>query len=327
MIQPHSSWSLLDPSKLSDMQRCPRYFFYRHILGWEYDRPNLDLVFGEAWHLAKESILLYGLSDDSLTLANGLFTQKYRESFPEANDLDNYPKNPGGAAESLQTYRSTYRDCMNFHLVDLNGAPATERYGTVPIGEGRVLHFRIDAIGEVENSAIAFLDHKTTGRDSAAYQAAYTLTMQMLTYLHAINCLFEGRVYGGIVDLSIFRKPDKKGNSNMSHMRIPIRKTIEAMSEWLYIANSWYDQVESNIEDMLKCKPEDRIMSAWARNERGCTAYNRRCRYYDFCISWSNPLAKCSSPPEGFIEEHWDPGKKEEEAKKINKFTEVQYDM
>lgn len=317
MIQPHPSWSLLDPSKLGDMQRCPRYYFYRHILGWEYDRPNLDLVFGEAWHLAKESILLFGLSDDSLKLALGLFTQRYRESFPEVNDIDNYPKNLGGAAEALERYREVYKDCMNFHLIELNGTPATERYGIVPIGENRVLHFRIDAIGEVENGAIAFMDHKTTGMDSPTYQAVYHLSMQMLTYLHVINCLFEGRVYGGIVDLSIFKKTDKV------HIRIPIRKTLEAMSEWLYVANSWYDQVEMNLEVMLRCKPEDRIMSAWARNERGCTAYNRKCRYYDFCLVWQNPLARCERPPEGFIEEHWDPGKKEEEAKKVNKFTEV----
>lgn len=312
MIQPHPSWYVLDPSKIGDMQRCPRYYFYRHMIGWEYDKgPNLDLVFGESWHLAKEFILVHGLSNDSIAAAISVLTDRYRLSFPIDMDIANYPKTPGGALESLIIYQQTYEKNMGFHVIELNGIQATEIYGTVPIAEDRRMHFRIDAIGEVENGSIAYMDHKTSGMDSPAYQAQWHLSMQMLCYLHVINCLFEGRVYGGIVDLSIFRKKDKM------HIRIPIRKTVEAMSEWLYLANYWYDQVEIEIDNLMKCKEDSRVMTSFPRNEKGCTAYNRRCRYYDFCLAWQNPLSRINTPPDGFVEEHWDPGKKEKEAKQF----------
>ena len=41
----HPAWSIIDSSKMDDYDRCPRYFFYRHVLGWQLDIPAHDLVF------------------------------------------------------------------------------------------------------------------------------------------------------------------------------------------------------------------------------------------------------------------------------------------
>ena len=56
-------WAIKDSSKLDDYERCPRAYFYRHILGWNIDFPAHDLIFGECWHRAREHQLIHGYDD------------------------------------------------------------------------------------------------------------------------------------------------------------------------------------------------------------------------------------------------------------------------
>jgi len=103
-------WLRLDSSKIGDYMRCPRRYFYRHIVGWQYDSPNINLVFGEAWHRAKEHIFVHGTSREAIEGAMIKFLDYYRQHYDEITDLDNAPKDPGNALNALVGYGQEYGD-------------------------------------------------------------------------------------------------------------------------------------------------------------------------------------------------------------------------
>jgi len=214
----------------------------------------------------------------------------------------------------LVEYRQQYGSNSEYKVVEVAGKPATEIYGTVPISEDRVYHFRIDAILQnVRNGKFLYNDHKTSGSDRPIYQKTYHLSMQMLAYYHVINCMYpEEKVEGGMVDLSIFRK---KGNL---HIPVPIRKTLAMMDEWLHNVNNFIDRIEDDIMILTDEDDEDfPYMKSFKKNDQGCCAYNMICKYYDFCTAWSNPLRRADKPPDGFVVDVWDPGDREKELMEV----------
>ena len=316
MIPYREKMTEFDSSKIGDYARCPRYFFYRHILGWGSEGVNKDLIYGEAHHRARESMLHTGFVDGWKEQAMQKFNEYWREYYGDITDLDMYPKSPIGELESLILYEKTYKDHMNFKLMHLNGVPSTEIYGTVPITADRKLHFRIDAIGTNDNNSVVCMDHKSSCSNNPVYQSAWSLSNQMMTYYHALNCLVDpGTVYGVIVDLTIFRK------SGHDLIRIPIRKTLAMMDEWLHNVVKWTEEMERDIENTFAPSAvEQDVMPTFKRNDHGCTAYYRKCAYFDLCNAWPNPLQRCEDVPNGFKVDYWDPG---DRGKESNNFVEV----
>lgn len=46
-----SNLRLYDNTRLSDYKRCPRFFFFRHVMHWvSTGERRLPLIFGGAWH-------------------------------------------------------------------------------------------------------------------------------------------------------------------------------------------------------------------------------------------------------------------------------------
>ena len=79
MIPSQPSWEIIDSSKLDDYLRCPRLYFYSHILGWRMDAPAHDLYFGECWHMAREYQLIHGY--DKIEEAYDVFLTHYRKEY------------------------------------------------------------------------------------------------------------------------------------------------------------------------------------------------------------------------------------------------------
>ena len=316
MIEYNEKMLSLDSSKISDYMRCPRYFFYRHILGWKKAGVSHDLIFGESWHRAKEFLLINGFVDGWIDGAMDAFNAYYRQHYLDITDLDRYPKSPAGARESLELYEKQYKDTMNFELSKIKGRPATEVYGTVPIDDdGNRLHFRMDAIGMNQYEKIAYMDHKSTKSDNPIYQQVWSISTQMMTYYHALVCIAGanhiGDVYGGIVDLSIFRK----GSKGHEHKRIPIRKTMGMLNEWLVNVSEWVRAINFDVKtmfDLMSVFRQKESMPVFRRCDHGCTAYYTMCPFFDLCTMWENPLQRCDEVPLGYEQEYWDPSVREE---------------
>ncbi|OQB07992.1 MAG: PD-(D/E)XK nuclease superfamily protein [Parcubacteria group bacterium ADurb.Bin216] len=323
-ITPHPSWEIKDSSKLDDYIRCPRYYFYHHLLGWSADGPEHDLIFGEAFHHAREHQLLFGYDD--VQGAYEAFIKVYRKEFPPETDNLYIPKVPAAILHALMQFAELFkRDLIDNEVVELDGEKMTEVAGTVPVDEKRVLHYRMDSImRRREDGMIYSWDHKTTSGKwihDARWDRDLFLSIQNGTYTHCLYCLFPiEQVLGVEFDKTGFEYL-KKGSANrpagyhVTTRRVPAYKTPEQMNTWLWLVNTILDEIERDMECLSHCTESDEVLMAFRQNPKACSDY-RGCEFHDYCLAWQNPLRCCYEPPLGFITRFWNPMEREATVKK-----------
>lgn len=312
-LRPQSTWDVLDATKINAFQRCPRYFFYEYLLGWRSNEPNLNLIFGSAWHEALEIFYRAGNFDkDTIDLAYDTLMLTYRKTYDAEDDERNAPKNPGMAYKALNIYAKHFRgeDAVALFV---------EVPGTVPILPDRLIHFKIDTIMQGPDG-IFNREHKTAGVDSNAYRAQWHTAIQPKIYNHALVCHYGlDKVFGTKVSVTFFRK-----TKPIEIIEIPCRETPDMMEDWLWGMQHKVREVEANHQALSQCSPDDLIMEAFPKRETSCTMFNRPCAYLPFCTAWANPLQRCEHPPPGMVEEHWDPRAREEGVDTVFKDGKIQ---
>lgn len=307
-LSEHPSWWVLDPSKLSTFTECPRRYFYRYVLGWDYEKPSIHLEFGSAWHLAMEHLhrelpKRERAASEIILEAHQKLTDYYRSYFGPELDESNAPKNPQRALTALIEWVTTYNGEV-FEPV------YTEIAGSVPISHERVLHFRMDAILIVDGLYRA-RDFKTAGTLSRSWIDQWKISDQMFTYYHALRCLYpSAQVWGIEVDGAIFNK------TKMQYHRVPVRPSPEMMNQWLWNVNFHVEQIYEQHWRLAEAREGDACLEAFPQHRKSCTGYFG-CPYLDFCLSWANPLQRCGEVPFGFVVKWWDPRAERETAKVI----------
>lgn len=310
MLTPDPTWKIIDSSKVKDVLRCPRYFFYSHILGWKSDIPSNHLVFGESWHLPMEHLLLNDYSGKSVMEGYNLFEQCYRRTFgPETDELFG-GKTPFNAFNALAVYTKHHEikhDHENYEVLH------TEIGGKVSISETRSLYYKMDSIiRNKKTGEYGSLEHKT-GSGVWLWADQWPLSFQVGTYTHVLNCLFKSELVEGVtINGTIFLKRKKEP---YEFLRIPIPRTTNQMSVWFETANYYVSFIENHIDILMNQSEEDSILLAFPLNPESCLKWGRVCEYQDFCLAWKNPLQRCFEPPPGFVVEFWDPTKKEVKTK------------
>jgi hypothetical protein len=323
-ITEHPAWSIKDSSKLDDFLRCRRYYFYRHILGWEVDMPAHDLLFGESWHRGREHQLLHGYDD--FQGAYNSFISHYRTAFTEETDELYKPKNPSGALAAYMKFADERRaDLIENEVVELDGMKMTEISGTVPVDEKRVLHYRMDSImRRKEDGKIFSWDHKSTQEKyiiGRQWADSFFLGVQNGTYTHCLYCMFPIEQVLGVEFCGTGFTYLSRGSANRSAgyhstlRRVSAFKTPDQMNVWLWNTLDTMDEVEHETERLFKCQDGDAVLMAFPMNPKSCTDY-RGCPYHDFCSAWSNPLQHCSEPPLGFKASFWNPADMDTRVKK-----------
>lgn len=298
------TWFVLDSTKMQDYMSCPRSFFFKYVLGWRPASPNKHLHFGTAWHLAMETLLLEGYSAQAVLNAYKKFEKKYREKFPEVTDAENYPKVPGVVLQVLPRYTMQYQK-------DLEDTPLyTEIAGSVVIGYNRLIYFKMDSILARPSKMVFSREHKTGSRNSRQWQDKFKIGMQTGTYNHVLCCLMSPEQVEGIeINGAIFTK------KNLAEfIRVPVRRTLPMMNAWLSNTNAWCDDIERDFQKLSKEDPNSPCMGCFKQNTESCTDYYG-CEFFDFCLSWPNPLQHLGSVPLGMMVEHWDPRTQIAEAK------------
>lgn len=320
ILTPHPTWTIYDSSKVSDYADCPRKYFYSYVLGWKLDSPAHDLFFGECWHIAREYQLIHGY--DKVLEAYEAFEAKYRTKFDPSTDELYTPKTPTAVMVGLEKFhRERPNDLTDNELVYLDNKPCTEISGTVPIGEKRKMHYRLDSIMFNHDREKYFSwDHKTTKEKNFSYESwsnQFFLGIQNGTYTHCLYCLFPIDQVDGVEFCGTGFNYLKRGSTlrdagaNVSFKRVPAFKTPEQMNTWLWTVNDYIDEIERDMDRLNHATENDNVLQAFRMQPGTCTKYFG-CAYHDFCQSWQNPLRNCQEPPLGFYLEFWDPSDPEQ---------------
>ena len=306
VIQPHHTWDILDSSKLTTYMECPRKFFYRYLLGWRPDWPNNHLVFGSAWHLAMEHLLINGYTQSSVAEAQILCGEYYREHFAPDTDELYEPKTMRNAFDSIVEYARVHAPRDREYEVLY-----TELAGLVLVAPDRTMTFKCDAILRDRSTGSIFgLDHKTSQRRYDNWGEHWTLSTQMLTYLHALCCLYpDSDTLQMLIRCSFFYSVQKKTGEYRptEFAEHPIAKSLPQMQAWLERTNAWIDHLDDDMQHLQQETTDDNSMQSFPQNDTACFNYGRQCEFFDFCNAWSNPLTRCEQTPIGFNVEWWDP--------------------
>lgn len=311
-IPVHSTWGVIDATKLKCLMSCPRDFFYSYILGWRQTGGQLHLAFGHAWHQAMEILLGEGHDPATVTKAYNCFLKDYKEQM-EMDEMTlqalHPSKNPAGAMLGLAEYATIWKD-------DPKDTMYLEVSGTAPINEtDRVVHVKLDAIrkreaGHVNEGKIYSLEHKTTGRFTEAWQTQWSYDFQIGAYDHFLKCVFEPEeVEGVVINGAVFNQKLRR------FPRFPEVRSPEMWEMWIYEANHWWNYLEMNMKHLHEASPSDRVMVAFPRNSASCSKFG--CRHPHLCSIKANPLQRMAQPPLGYAIDFWDPRKREKNPTKV----------
>lgn len=311
-------WEIFDSSKIQCFQDCPRKYLLQYMLGWQLTSANLHLVFGEAWHQAKEHMIRNRFTEACVGSAFAVFLNYYRQFFPEETDAiySKYAKKPVDALLALQYYRDKYAHEADESNREYRELLHTEVAGTVPINTDRVLHFRLDALFRTING-ILVQEHKTASRRSDQWNDQWYLKIQIGTYTHVAHMLFPNEtIFGLEINGMCFYKAETANHNKQESVRIPVNRSKDMMADWLWTANHWLNQIEWNMEALKDATDSDDILSCFPKNGQSCTDYFG-CEFHPYCMIWANPLRHIEEPPPGFTTKWWDPSERQDTAKTV----------
>lgn len=314
-ILEHDTFSVIDSSKMDAFQTCPRRFFFRYILGWESELPNVHLSFGSAWHKAMEHILTHEYTIKVAEEAYYILEEEFRNRYISVCGDDHKKKNLPNAFYGLLSYVHKYaNDLERFKVLHIEAA------GTVAIGDNRVIYTKTDCIFKGEmlgRTGYGSLEHKTASSLDAKWQTGWYQSVQMGSYYHLLRCFFPKEEIIGVVvnGYSPMSEPAMKKDGTpyanakdpeSQFYRMNINKQDHQMLDWLLHVNQICDEIEVNTQRVMELSPDAPLMECFEKRTTSCTAYGTICPYFDFCYAWANP-ARRPEPQGGFKLEYWDP--------------------
>jgi hypothetical protein len=309
-IEWNETFEFLDSSKMKELARCPRKFFYRYILGFTSNNKSIHPVFGSALHLALEYLYQNGLEGKNLPIAMELFKEEFYQDFPEIVAESFAPKSPSYAYKALEGYIKFYgeADSRNYEVLD------TELNGEFFISTEdptRTMTMKLDvALKDKKTGKIVVMDHKTSQVRSSMWTNSWILDLQMNNYLlGAIENYGEDKVTGIIVNGLFFTKT-KTGSSD-SFIRIPVLYDAVKMVGHLATINWYYDLYEHYMQKFSEAKENDLVLNSFPRNPTACGDYGG-CPYHSICQVVENPLKLATKQLTGFKKEYWNPRNQED---------------
>lgn len=311
-----------DHTTLVGFLRCPRYGYFRSILGWHPDvGENHHLIFGRAWHK--------GLEDGYNAIRLDQAGACRRLSIKELSDIsqnafnENWNANPSIPSDDilgaktwdngmmmLQEYWNIYagldqnEEILSVETIGSFGLP--NEYNTQYV-------MKIDTvIRSPETNLTSVLEHKTTGWLTSTLLEGFNLSYQgegYLVYLQSISP--EDATCRAIYNLCHITKTKKgfprhmisRKQNLMSRFIQEITNHINTIINQTNLANEWIEK-HTALGDIR----QDSLFFPYFPRVPGpaCTAFMRSCDYANLCFSTSNPL-KWGRVPPGFIIRYWDP--------------------
>ena len=316
----HETWAIQDASKLQLMMRCPRRYFYRYVLGWSYDIPNIHLIFGSAWHEAMAHLLLNGYSNAEVLVAYEKFLTYYRQYFSEEDDEIYHPKTPKRALLALIAYANHYAG-DEFEVVEHDGKKMVEIAGQISLTDDLELSFKMDSILRTSNGIIS-REHKTAS-SLWNWDEQWYLSPQVGTYHYVLDSLYPEDSVAGIQMNAVAFKRTKDNvkrdqldpSRHFDFQRVNIFKTNDQMQLWYNNTIWWMQFIQLQFDSLAECSDSDDLLYCFPQNPTDCSSYGQTCPYSDFCRFWKNPLQNLDRMPIGMKVEFWNPLKQESQVK------------
>lgn len=305
---------LFDNTRLSDFKRCPRLYYFRHVLHWVPDYKRIPLIHGSAWHKAMEYIWAHapgytGHPRDIVMPAYEEFLKEWETLGMDRNlsaeqEKELSPRTPRTALNMLLGYVEArahmFRD-PSLKVLSI------ERPFVVPLDPERDDQFYIGLIDKIiqYRGKVLALEHKTTsqyrknGPFKNSFVDSFSPNSQVDGYQYALHILYPDQSGGVWVDAALVHKSEE------GYLFIPIERQQQQLDGWLWEVRYWIEMVKMNQEELQKVRPEHTYMAAFPKNTNSCFDFGSACAYLDMCKAWSNPVGK-SLPPSMKIEK-WEP--------------------
>ncbi len=297
-----------DNTKIGAYKRCPRSYYFRHVRHWAREKISINLAFGGAWHEVLDKLYpdMYAGTDAKEIVERGLdiFTAYMAENGfpPNAFDLETI-HTPGLFSEMLFNYIKARR-----HLFRETELLATERPFAVPLGESTDIYY----IGRHDKrilwkDKVYVVEHKTTSSYSKAskisprYIESFSPNGQIDGYAYSGRIIY-GEVFKGVlVDIALVHKLVHDG-----FQIVPIERQMSMLNSWLWETIRWADQIVDEMRVYRAIKDRDvPFLMCFPKNTEQCSMY-AGCVWKDLCRSVANPES-LTDPPDGFIEQVWEP--------------------
>ena len=194
-----------DATSLSSFSKCPRYYYYKHLEGWQPDNKSVHLIFGGLYAKALEDYAKYvaeGDTPDEAThkVVRWLMEETWDKETNERVDWMHNTKTPYTLVRSVVWYLDNFEDDPAKTVILSSGKPAVEYSFAVPL-EGEIIYCgHLDKLVTYDEDYFV-MDQKTTGTTvTARYFDGFSPDFQMSGYSFAGKILFDLPISGVIID-------------------------------------------------------------------------------------------------------------------------------
>lgn len=319
----------IDYSSLSTYLSCPRKFLFQYVLHLRYNRVNIDLVFGSAWHYGLEQSykLIQSAQKEEVKLNSSLLTTSSTNAFNTYWKLEGaphfpnpdiiFPKSPGHAASMYKKYWDLYST-----LDQETQIIGVEIPFSLPITSTTNYIGRIDLAAQHDNQII-ITDHKTAKAIYPITQASFESSLQTDGYL-TVGKIYFDKLPIMTYNIALCQK------SKIAFHRMDILKRDQSTNRFLDDLKYHTTEIQNNLNimsaelDHNKSCSTDKLYNPQAfRRSPGmsCTEYFSTCTYFDICMMRNNPYMWKDSPPQGYKVDEWHPAKHEERLETLLKET------
>lgn len=294
-------------SRISDLTRCERFFYFKAIAGWELDTPRYPLAFGAAWHKAMDTVWLDIKHADVADVADAAYAAFLmsweEEGLPHPDDMGPAEiekvgfRHPFTAYEMLINYvavrKSWISECEILKVEDIF---------QIALSDDVDYSGKIDKV-VTRRGSIHGIEHKTTsaykkdGPFKKSFLETFTPDSQIDGYLYAGHKKYGSRFKGIYVDGALVHKTVHDG-----FCMVPIQRHLKQLEAWRWETLERVRYIRLHME--LTNDGED-FMRAWPKNTNSCWDFNAACPYLDLCKSWPDPRGK--ELPAGYVVDEWDP--------------------
>jgi hypothetical protein len=286
-----------DSTSLGALKTCPRYYYYRVVLGWAPRSESVHLVFGIRLHEAKECYdrqRANGASHDAAVIeaVGSALCATWDDELNRPWQGDDQ-KNRLTLIRTIVWYFEDYRNDPIQTIILANGKPAVElsfAFGSSynsKDGYNFILCGHLDRLGALNNTPY-ICDLKTTKHTiSGRFFESFTPHNQFSLYSYAVPIVYSIPAQGLIVDAAQIAVTFSRFE------RQKVERTPSQLDEW-YV----------ELGDYLGHAEDYAAAGRWPMNEQSCGNYGG-CAFRRVCSH--SPGVREQWLKADFVQRTWDP--------------------